>query len=99
MTRLTAVATCLLAGALLLVLPSSAGAAPPAHTDVVFVFDTSGSMEDALEEASDEIQQAMTQIGAALPDAQFGLAEVRDYGGSIYDEEIPKMCPGGWMYR
>ncbi len=94
MTRFLTVAPGLLVAALLaLVAPPTASAAPPAHTDVMFVFDTSGSMSGALEEASAEIQQAMTQIGADLPDVQFGLAEVRDYGGSIYDEENPEDFP------
>lgn len=59
--------------------PSSALADTPAHTDVMFVFDTTGSMGGALTEAQDQIQEAMVQIGASLPDAQFGLAEMRDY--------------------
>ena len=45
----------------------------------MFVFDTTGSMGSALSEAREEIQEAMTQIGSSLPDAQFGLAELRDY--------------------
>jgi hypothetical protein len=45
----------------------------------MFVFDTTGSMGGAIGQAQAEIQQAMTQIGASLPDAQFGLAEVSDY--------------------
>ena len=36
-------------------------------------------MGSALTEAREEIQEAMTQIGVALPGSQFGLAEVRDY--------------------
>jgi len=58
---------------------SRASAATPAHTDVMFVFDTTGSMGGAIFEAQADIQEAMTQIGASLPDAQFGLAEVSDY--------------------
>lgn len=45
----------------------------------MFVFDTTGSMEDAISEAQAQIQEAMTQLGTALPDVQFGLAEVNDY--------------------
>lgn len=45
----------------------------------MFVFDTTGSMTGAINEAQEDIQEAMTQIGAALPDAQFGLADMRDY--------------------
>lgn len=60
-------------------LPNQARAATPAHTDVMFVFDTTGSMGGAISEAQAEIQEAMTQIGASLPDVQFGLSEVSDY--------------------
>jgi hypothetical protein len=80
--RLSIAALCLLAAALpACVAPSAVSAATPAHTDVMFVFDISGSMSGALEEAKSEIQEAMTQINTALPDVQYGLAEVRDYGG------------------
>ena len=65
--------------ALGLVAPVGAQAETPAHTDVMFVFDTTGSMGGALEEAKEEIQTAMSQIGATLPDVEFGLAEMRDY--------------------
>jgi hypothetical protein len=67
---------------LLLGVAALASAAPSraqASTDVMFVFDTTGSMGGALNEAQEEIQEAMTQIGSSLPDAQFGLAEMRDY--------------------
>lgn len=56
-----------------------AAQATPASTDVLFVFDTTGSMGGALTEAKAEIQEAMAQIGASLPDVQFGLAEASDY--------------------
>jgi hypothetical protein len=59
-------------------LPMTASAAP-AHTDVMFVFDTTGSMAGALNEATEEIEEAMTKIRAELPDVEFGLAEMRDY--------------------
>jgi hypothetical protein len=55
--------------------PATAGAA----TDVMIVFDTTGSMGGPLTEAKEEIQEAMAQISASLPDVQFGLAEVSDY--------------------
>jgi hypothetical protein len=62
-----------------LAVPAAAQADTPAHTDVMFVFDTTGSMGGALEEAKEEIQTAMAQIGTTLPDVEFGLAEMRDY--------------------
>jgi len=55
--------------------PSSAKAA----TDVMIVFDTTGSMGKPLTEAKMEIQEAMAQLSASLPDVRFGLAEVSDY--------------------
>lgn len=58
----------------------SARADTPAHTDVMFVFDTTGSMGGALTEAKKEIQASMSQLTATLPDVRFGLAEVSDYG-------------------
>jgi hypothetical protein len=66
-------------GALVGAAPAAANADTPAHTDVMFVFDTTGSMGGALTEAKKEIQDAMTQISSSLPDAQFGIAEMRDY--------------------
>jgi hypothetical protein len=78
--RLGAFAALLLSvGVLVSAGPTRADAATPAHTDVMFVFDTTGSMEGALTEAKAQIQEAMTQIGASLPDVQFGLADMRDY--------------------
>jgi type II secretory pathway pseudopilin PulG len=62
---------------------TSAKAATP--TDVMFLFDTSGSMGGVIEEAALEIQQVMAQVDTAVPEVDYGLAEVRDYGGSEYD--------------
>ena len=72
-------------------IPDTASAAP-AHTDVMFVFDTTGSMGGAIAEAKAEIQEAMGSIRAQLPDADFGLAEMKDYtevsnGSFEYDRE------------
>jgi hypothetical protein len=58
---------------------TGARADTPAHTDVMFVFDTTGSMGGALTEAKKEIQAAMSELSATLPDVRFGLAEVGDY--------------------
>lgn len=57
----------------------AAQADTPAHTDVMFLFDTTGSMGGAIEEAQNEVQEAMASISSKLPDVQFGLAEVSDY--------------------
>ncbi len=97
--------------ALLLSAAVVASAAPSqarASTDVMFVFDTTGSMGSAISEAQSEINQAMTQISASIPDVQFGLASMADYGHSTlnyngqseefpYDNEIPSDVP--WILR
>jgi hypothetical protein len=57
--------------------PAVAAAAP---TDVLFVVDTTGSMDDALDDARDEMTDALTSISAQVPDVEFGVATVRDYG-------------------
>lgn len=88
--RHVAAAVLLLATAVFASVAPGRASAAPAHTDVMFVFDTTGSMSSALTQAKAEIQEAMTQIGASLPDAQFGLAEVSDY-----DEVVN---PGAFEY-
>jgi hypothetical protein len=72
--------------AMLLILTGPARAATPAHTDVMFLFDTSGSMGSELEEAQEEMLKVMANVGTKLPDVHYGVAEVRDFWPSIYDE-------------
>jgi hypothetical protein len=60
----------------------TASADTPAHTDVMFVFDTSGSMGAVLNEAKAEIVEVIGHINATLPDVHYGVAEVRDYPSS-----------------
>src|SRR5690348_13169656 len=64
-----------------------AGADTPAHTDVMFVFDTSGSMSGAINEAKAEIVDVINHINEKLPDAHYGVAEVRDYPFSEEEAE------------
>jgi hypothetical protein len=63
---------------------SPAGAAVPEKTDVVFIFDTSGSMQGVLEEAKEEIKTLIANTEATLPNAEFGVANVEDIPG--YEE-------------
>src|SRR3954451_9730092 len=67
------------AAAAMSVCAATAAATVPAHTDVMFVFDTSGSMHTALDEARADITTAESQISTALPDVRFGVAQVKDY--------------------
>ncbi len=81
--RFSAVAKRLCISAVFLLTAVVAASATPsqarASTDVMFVFDTTGSMGPALTSAKAEIQEAMTQISSSIPDVQFGLSEVSDY--------------------
>ncbi len=53
-----------------------------AATDVLFVFDTTGSMSGALSAAQLEAQSAVDTIAGRFPNVRFASAEVRDYGSS-----------------
>jgi len=66
-----------------------ADTAPPS-TDVLFVFDTTVSMNDAIDEGQSVIEEAMSGVAAVVPDPRFGLVEVNDY------DEVLK--PGGFEY-
>jgi hypothetical protein len=74
-----------------------ARAATPAHTDVMFLFDTSGSMGGELEEAEKEMLSVMNNINAKLPDVQYGVAEVRDYSPSPFTLEIEEPGVKPWQ--
>jgi hypothetical protein len=91
----TVAALVLCIGAVALAGPAGAQADTPAHTDVMFVFDTTGSMGGAITEAQSDIQEAMSQIAATLPDSQFGLAEASDYGEVINPGEFEYDIGGG----
>src|ERR1041385_297033 len=63
---------------------SQATAETPAHTDVLFLFDTSGSMSGELNEAKEKVASVMEAVSAHLPDVEFGVANVEDVPG--YEE-------------
>jgi hypothetical protein len=54
----------------------------PAATDVLFVFDTTGSMSDALAEAKAQATGVMSDLAGRLPNLRFGVAQLRDYGST-----------------
>jgi hypothetical protein len=54
----------------------------PAATDVLFVFDTTGSMSGALSEAKAQATGVMSDLSGRLPNLRFGVAQLRDYGSS-----------------
>lgn len=59
----------------------AAASAPPSSTDVMFVFDTSGSMTGELEEAKEKIASVMAALSATLPNVAFGVSRVEDVPG------------------
>ena len=52
----------------------------PAATDVLFVFDTTGSMSGALSEAKTQARGVMTSLSGRLQNLRFGVAQIKDYG-------------------
>lgn len=80
MRRLVILAVCVPALSSLLGSVAAPAQATLAPTDVVFVFDTSGSMESALEEAKGEIQEVMSRLQGSISSVEFGVAEVKDTG-------------------
>jgi hypothetical protein len=53
----------------------------------MLLFDTSGSLGSELAEAKAEIREVIAKVDATLPDVEYGVAEVRDYWPSVYDED------------
>ena len=51
----------------------------PPLPDIVFLADTTGSMQDAIDNVQANATAIMTQIAAVQPLAQFGAAEYRDF--------------------
>lgn len=57
--------------------PARAAAGQP--VDVLFVFDTTGSMGGALAQAKTQVTDAITSVRAGYPDSEFALGTVADY--------------------
>ncbi|MCY1139843.1 hypothetical protein OWR29_17720 [Actinoplanes sp. Pm04-4] len=57
----------------------AADAAEVQAVDVLFVFDTTGSMGGALNEAKAQVTDAIASVRQKYPDSKFGLATVGDY--------------------
>jgi hypothetical protein len=78
--------------AALLAIASGPAAAPaaaeaPAHTDVMLLFNTNGALGEDLQGIKAEMHEALVKVDAALPEVEFGVAEVRDFWPSEYDME------------
>ncbi len=78
-----------------------AGATVPKETDIMIIFDTSGSMQAVLEEAKEEIKTLVANTRTSLPNVEFGVANVEDIPGYFAptlepvfnekDEEVSKL--------
>ena len=68
----------------------AAAAATPAgavsKADVLFIFDTTGSMGGALEGAKSQMLSVQDRIRAEIPDVQFAVAEHKDYPFDPYGD-------------
>jgi hypothetical protein len=62
--------------------------------DVVFVFDTTGSLYQVLDSMKSLGAEVMTQIRAAIPDTRFGVGSFMDYP-QTYDNYYGYVCGGG----
>jgi hypothetical protein len=60
---------------------TASAAAAPEKTDIMFIFDTSGSMGGVLEEAKTEIEQVIKETSATIPNVEYGIANVEDLPG------------------
>lgn len=61
-------------------------AAAPEKTDVMFIFDTSGSMSSELDEAKEKIVEVIAASKSTLPNIEFGVSNVEDIPG--WDEGV-----------
>jgi hypothetical protein len=75
-------ATLTLVATLVLIHTPTGRSTAPAATDVLFVFDTTGSMSDALDEAKAQATSVMSDLSSRLPNLRFGVAQLRDYGST-----------------
>jgi len=64
----------------------------PGRADVLFAFDTTGSMGPVLSSAKTNAVNIMNNLAALIPDIQFGVVDLRDYPISPYGDS------GDWAY-
>jgi hypothetical protein len=67
---------------------TSVGAAVPEKTDIMFIFDTSGSMGGTLNEAKAEIEKVIAETSASIPNTAYGVANVEDVPGNESGEGL-----------
>jgi len=64
----------------------------PGKADVLFTFDTTGSMQDVLNSAKSNTITITNNLAGIIPDIQFGVGDLRDYPTEPYGE------PEDWPY-
>lgn len=57
-----------------------------ARADVYFLIDTTGSMQDAIDDVNASLMRIATEVAALVPDAQFGVGHYDDFPVSPYGD-------------
>lgn len=65
----------------------------PGRADLLFAFDTTGSMGPVLASAKSNALAIMADLAGLIPDIQFGVVDLRDYPVEPFGES------GDWPYR
>ncbi|MFN2115361.1 MAG: VWA domain-containing protein [Anaerolineae bacterium] len=65
----------------------------PGRADILFAFDTTGSMQPVLDSAQANAVTIMSNLAALIPDVQFGVVDLRDYPLETFGES------GDWPYQ
>ncbi len=60
----------------------------PSKADILFAFDTTGSMGGVLNHTKNKAQKILDELSALITDVQFGVVDFRDYGGSDYPYQV-----------
>ncbi len=65
----------------------------PAQADILFTFDTTGSMDQVIDAAKDQAVEIMSNLQELMSDVHFGLVDFRDYPRDPYGLSTD------WPYR
>ncbi|MFQ5856627.1 MAG: hypothetical protein ACE5LU_13400, partial [Anaerolineae bacterium] len=65
----------------------------PIQADILFAFDTTGSMNNVIETAQERAVEIMSNLQALVSDVRFGVIDFRDYPYDPYGQSVD------WPYR
>lgn len=65
----------------------------PIQADILFAFDTTGSMNNVIETAQERAVEIMSNLGTLISDIRFGVIDFRDYPYDPYGQSTD------WPYR